>query len=196
MAILANQRHELFCQGIAAGKSAAQSYIDAGYSRNGATVSASRLLAKANVRARVDELKLKVSKAIEIITIAEKETRIKILDDLQSRMQRLFAARALDMADIPGGETGLIVRQIKSIGFGKNNKTVEEYAFDAALVREARATLEQVAQETDTKRPVDESGIKPSGITYRWAQPDEVAAETPAGSPAEDKPAETHEQVQ
>jgi len=66
MARLANQRHELFCQGLAQGKSATQAYIDAGYSKNGADVSASRLLGNASVMLRVEELREKVEKKNEL----------------------------------------------------------------------------------------------------------------------------------
>ena len=66
MARLANQRHELFCQGIAQGKSATQAYIDAGYSKKGADVSASRLLGNASVMLRVEELREKVEKKNEL----------------------------------------------------------------------------------------------------------------------------------
>jgi phage terminase small subunit len=66
MARLANQRHELFCQGLAQGKSATQSYIDAGYSKKGADVSASRLLGNASVMLRVEELRERVEKKNEL----------------------------------------------------------------------------------------------------------------------------------
>lgn len=56
-------KQEAFCQGIVIGKSATQAYRNAGYSGQGADVSASRLLGDASVRARLTELR----KATEIV---------------------------------------------------------------------------------------------------------------------------------
>lgn len=183
MPILKNQRHELFAQGVASGKSARQAYICAGYEKKQAGACSTRLLqTNANVRARIDELKQKFVASIEKRSIAAKEVRLAILDDLLDRQRRLVQARAAEHAAIPGGETGLIVRQLKSIGFGANNQVLEEYAFDAALVREMRATLEQVAEETDTKKPAESASEQPREITYRWAEPGERTAA------AEDRP--------
>jgi phage terminase small subunit len=50
-------KQELFLQEYIKGKSATQAYIDAGYSENGADVSASRLLGKASIQERLKELK-------------------------------------------------------------------------------------------------------------------------------------------
>jgi hypothetical protein len=80
--------------------------------------------------------------------IADQAKRVAALQDRWLRMRRVIDARAEDMADeVPGGETGLLVRQIKSIGFGANNQTVEEYAVDTGLLKELRAHEEQAAKE-------------------------------------------------
>ena len=47
----------------------------------------------------------------------------------------------------PVVKSGYLVRTIKIIGSGRNQEVVEEYAFDAALARERRATAEQAAKE-------------------------------------------------
>jgi phage terminase small subunit len=56
---LKNQRHELFCQGVAAGKPASQAYRDAGYTATGnaSEVEASKLVRNPKVAARIRELK-------------------------------------------------------------------------------------------------------------------------------------------
>jgi phage terminase small subunit len=54
MGILANPRHERFAQGLAAGKSASQAYVDAGYSRNDGN--AGRMNRNEQIRLRVSEL--------------------------------------------------------------------------------------------------------------------------------------------
>lgn len=56
MAALKNAKHELFCQEYLIDLNATQAYIRAGYRPKAADVCASRLLANARVRARVDEL--------------------------------------------------------------------------------------------------------------------------------------------
>lgn len=66
MPVLSNPRHELFAEGLVSGKSATQAYIDAGYSEKGAEVSASQLLRNPKVAARIDELKARIAKRVEI----------------------------------------------------------------------------------------------------------------------------------
>ena len=58
-------RHEKFCHGIAAGKSATQAYIEAGYSENGAGQSGERLLKNADVSKRIKELRQESEKSME-----------------------------------------------------------------------------------------------------------------------------------
>lgn len=48
---------------------------------------------------------------------------------------------------IPGGSTGLLVRQYKSIGTGPNARQVEEYHVDTGLLRELRELEKQIAQD-------------------------------------------------
>jgi len=60
MPILSNERHERFCQAIAAGMSQTQAYIDAGFrckSGKGAAQSASRLRRKPHILQRITELR-------------------------------------------------------------------------------------------------------------------------------------------
>src|SRR5262249_52678996 len=54
------------------------------------------------------------------LAIAKKRVRLAHLDDLHARYLRLIAARGEAMAgEVPGGETGLLVRQTKVIGTGR-----------------------------------------------------------------------------
>jgi hypothetical protein len=77
--------------------------------------------------------------------IAKKRERIKDLNALYEKQLAVVAERAADptMADVPGGSTGLMVRQLKVVG----TVTVEEYAVDTALLKEIRGTQEQAAKE-------------------------------------------------
>jgi len=65
---LDNSRHELFCQRVAAGMPASRAYAAAGYSARGnaAESSASRLLRRDKVKARIGELLQSSAKEIRI----------------------------------------------------------------------------------------------------------------------------------
>lgn len=73
--------------------------------------------------------------------LARKARRIKALVDLFDRHLSLIQSRADDpsMADIPGGDTGLIVRDYK-----QDNPI---YKFDGAVIREMRGLLDDIAKE-------------------------------------------------
>lgn len=64
MGVLKNQRHELFAQQIAKGKTGAEAYTLAGYkgdNQNAVMAGASRLLSSVKVKARVQEIKEKAA---------------------------------------------------------------------------------------------------------------------------------------
>lgn len=73
------------------------------------------------------------------------QQRVDVLLDLAQRFLTVIAERAADpgMQDIPGGKTGLVVRQWKGAG----SQIREEFAPDTALSAEIRATVKQIAQE-------------------------------------------------
>jgi hypothetical protein len=58
-------------------------------------------------------------------------------------MRRIIEERGAEMADVPGGSSGLLVKTYK----GKDADTAV-YRFDAALVEQMNATCKQVAIET------------------------------------------------
>lgn len=97
----------------------------------------------------VEEHRTAQREAIRAEGIANKQNRINALNCRWAGMQQVITERAEDpeMADIPGGKTGLLVKQLKSIGFGENNTVVEEYAVDTGLLKELRAHEQQAAQE-------------------------------------------------
>lgn len=125
--------------------------------------------------------------------IASKVRRVQAMNRRWEQMTELIAARAADpaMAAVPGGSTGVLVRQIKSIGFGEKNQLVEEYAFDAALLRELReiekhAALEfgqygGTAGDGNGGGPVPPSG-PPTKVTFTWESSDSSSGTT--NSPA------------
>ena len=83
--------------------------------------------------------------------IAKKHKRLKVLDELHDKLRQVIDERAADYAetrDAPaGGGTGLIVRQLKQIGSGRDAQVVEEFGVDTGTVREIRALHEQAAKE-------------------------------------------------
>lgn len=73
--------------------------------------------------------------------LARKAGRIRQLEELFDRALRVIIERADSetTANVPGGRTGLLVRDIKHL--------TEVFKFDAALVREMRGILEDIAKE-------------------------------------------------
>jgi hypothetical protein len=74
------------------------------------------------------------------------------LADLEAKWRKLNAvleqrAADPDLATVPGGTTGLIVRRRRIIGTGEKQEIVDEYEVDVALLREIRETLKQAAIE-------------------------------------------------
>jgi hypothetical protein len=75
--------------------------------------------------------------------ITDRNARVGILQDLVDRMRKVIEERGAEMADVPGGSSGLLVKTYK----GKEAATAV-YRFDAALVEQINATCKQVAIET------------------------------------------------
>lgn len=101
--------------------------------------SVTRWKAEPIFRDRVNEIVADLAEALSAKGIRLRENRLKNLQTRVDKMMALIEARALDLADIAGGSTGLLVRDYKHGG------TV--YKFDAALLRELREHEKQAAQE-------------------------------------------------
>jgi hypothetical protein len=115
-----------------------------------------QMIARAAARAiaRQDEEVLHVA-------LEERANRLKAQQDRHDRLKRVMEARGAGMVDVPGGETGLLVRRVKSIGYGDSAQVVEEYELDATLLAEARKLEEQAAREVGQLGP--EAGRGPAG---------------------------------
>jgi hypothetical protein len=126
-------------------------------------------------QARVGAVITAIREQLQAQGIAKKQNRIDALVRREKLMEQLIAERAHDprMRNVPGGTTGLLVakptlvkvfnadlddEEIEDVADGSNpagemlapaglSQIVYEYAFDAALFREMRATEQQVAQE-------------------------------------------------
>jgi hypothetical protein len=81
--------------------------------------------------------------------VAQQDQRISSYISDFERTDALIKARAADpeMCAAPGGNTGLLTRDVKSIGSGENAEIVDVYEFDAALMRERRELRKAVAEE-------------------------------------------------
>ena len=90
---------------------------------------------------RVTEIADETAKALKKQGIRIKETRLAKLNKLVKRIEKVIKGRAADMPDVPGGPSGLLVRDYK----GHLGRAV--YKFDAALVKEFRELLKQAAIE-------------------------------------------------
>ena len=82
------------------------------------------------------------------LAIARKHKRLAVLDDLHTKALQVIDERTVVSGNgAPGESTGLVVRQIKSVGSGRDAELVEEYVVDVGLIREIRALHKQAAQE-------------------------------------------------
>ncbi len=122
---------------------------------------------RSEFRARVDQLVADIREGLRRRGIVEKQNRVDALNDRWQRLQQLIEERAEDplLAHVPGGKTGLIVAKpilakvyqevvgekgeegdevLVSL---KKTVIVYEYAVDAAVLKEMRATEEQAAKE-------------------------------------------------
>lgn len=114
MPVLKNTKHEYFAQGVAKGKTQMQAYIDAGYSKRGAEVSACQLLRNSKVQERIAELKERAAQKTEIsiaglttdlLRLAKKSEQLEDSSGYQASRAALMDAAKLN---------GLIVEKTKS----------------------------------------------------------------------------------
>lgn len=79
--------------------------------------------------------------------LAARENRLAALQDRHNRLNLVMYERADDMADAPGGKSGLLARKRKMIGAGPMAREVTEYELDTGLLSEFREHEKQVAIE-------------------------------------------------
>ena len=153
---LNDPKHEAFVRFVAQGKSKRDAAVAAGYQAKFASSQGSRLSKKANIGQRIKELQEQVAEKTvkSVVKLADLEiavrlNRVNALEYRWQKIQQVIEERAADpsMAEIPGGKTGLIVRQIKTVGSGAGMKVLPEYVIDAGLLKELRAHEQQAAQE-------------------------------------------------
>lgn len=120
----------------------------------------------AEFRERVATLVEEARAAARALTIANKETRVRRLSERARKIDEVFAARAVEHELVPGGATGLLVREprIVKVYDVKNWRADDDeddeqlvptggvrvayaYKVDTATLAELRATEKQAAQE-------------------------------------------------
>lgn len=115
MSVIGNARHERFAQEVAAGKSATEAYVVAGYSGTeaAAAVSASRLLKNANVRQRISEIQAEAAKraGITVEKVIAELAKIGFADIRRAVEWRGSLTREQDNPD--GGDV-LVIKEIFS----------------------------------------------------------------------------------
>jgi hypothetical protein len=96
---------------------------------------------------RVAEMQSVMCQAIVARGAANKVRRLEKLLDQLKRIDRIIAERAAwleaNQPDVPGGGSGLLSREFKRVG----HEVRETYRFDAALSKERREVLKQIAIE-------------------------------------------------
>jgi hypothetical protein len=100
-------------------------------------------------QAKVAKFAKEIEERVFTRGIANRTRRVDALNDRWLRMGAVIEERAAEpeMAAVPGGKTGLLVRHIKSIGSGPAAREVHEYEVDTGLLRELREHEKQAAQE-------------------------------------------------
>jgi phage terminase small subunit len=96
MPVLKNARHEKFAQTLAKGKTADEAYVDAGYKPDRGH--ASRLAAKGNIQARVEEIKSRVADKAEW-TAADRLRDLKTIFDASLEKDARVAIAAIAEAN-------------------------------------------------------------------------------------------------
>ncbi len=97
--------------------------------------------------AKLKEAREEIYQEVRRYGVTLRERRVSAVNDRWRRLQKVIEERAEEMAGIPGGSTGLLVRTYKSIGSGPSAREVEEYKVDTGLLAELREHEKQAAQE-------------------------------------------------
>lgn len=99
--------------------------------------------------AKVDELVEEFAKEVKRRGLAVLVRRVAAQNDRWLRLQQVIEARAddPDMEHVPGGTTGLIVKDWKTVGAGENAQIMPVYSVDTGLLRELREHEKLAAQE-------------------------------------------------
>jgi hypothetical protein len=171
MSVLDNSKHERFAQLVAKGVSATKAYISAGYSANGARAGAARLSAKTTVCARIREIQEILSAGTIALEISSRNARVAALQErwhrLRAALDLILQQRGTDMADVPGGASGLLMRDYKGKEADRLVCRIDPGV--VSLLAELRGHERQAAEELEQwKTHVEEHKVidaSPAAIT-------------------------------
>lgn len=97
--------------------------------------------------ARIDEHINEFRARVRRKGIAIIENRVAHLQRRHELMNQIIRERGAALAHVPGGSTGLLVHNVKSIGSGEAAERVDLYEIDVGLLSELRQHEKQAAQE-------------------------------------------------
>lgn len=119
----------------------------------------------ADFAARVESHQADIRTAIRRHGIAVIENRVRALDRRWRKMLAVIEARGADvgLARVPGGNTGLLVHNVKGVGKGEDFQLIDLYEVDTGLLRELREHEKQAAQELGqwAEKAIIEDATKP-----------------------------------
>jgi uncharacterized protein YerC len=104
-------------------------------------------LANPEFAAEVERIKEEFRKEVAGYAIAQRAHRVQRLQKRWDGIQKITEERAEKLKEVPGGSSGLLARDVKSIGAGEDAYQVDVYRFDAAMVKEERELAKQAAIE-------------------------------------------------
>lgn len=93
-------------------------------------------------QARVKKIITQTADSLQKKGIRDKDRRLAKLDRIIRRIELVIKGRAADMEGVPGGQSGLLVRDYKG-----SQVLTDVYKFDAAMVKEYREAMKQAAIE-------------------------------------------------
>lgn len=89
---------------------------------------------------KIKEHQQEIARTVLAKGIAQKAHRVRAQHTRWLKMLRVIEERAADpeMQNVPGGQTGLLVRKVKAVGRGDNFQLLDEYEVDTGLLKELR----------------------------------------------------------
>jgi hypothetical protein len=136
-------------------------------------------------RAAVEQVRRQTAEQLQRLGVAAKQNRIDWYNTAVQKLVTVLEDRASDAAARqsegeklqPGELTGLLVREDKMVGTGRNAQWVTVYSVDTPTLKEIRATLEQCAKETG--QWVQKHEVGGSGTPVRFT----ISLDTSNGAP-------------
>ena len=158
--ILKNAKHENFAHLVAKGIGPTEAYIQAGYSKNGAKQSASRLLTNADVSARVEQIRANINAATVEKAGVDKAW---VLSELVSNVR--MAKSAEPVLDHEGNPTGEYKQNLaaankaleligKELGMFVDRKEIRTGDLDDVPHEEKKRALDVIREELERRADV------------------------------------------